>query len=426
MKRAFKRCMFTIIIIVLLANCYHFMFNYRVQMRVDFNSGEAESRILRLGKEKHVIQRANVLPFARKRISWDSDWHVVRERPIYDVFERCKLTVGSVVYRSMIQLSYLASMMTFEEAQAYSEEFLRVLNEHGDISAMMLERQLSLSDEYLSLYLPPSEGRGLMRKRDSIRALQHAEGGEMHRVATDHGVPEQGQEWISPTTGMAFAWIAQMNMWVGVHEVTNAEYRIKETGHDSGDYAGRTLDDDRQPVVYIHFDDGNAYAAWMTMQDRASGWLPEGYHYRIPTGGEWMTFAQCGDRREYPWGNNWPPVSGQAGNYHGQEGAGSSARGMMVAGYKDSFPVAAPVDALWANPWGLKGVGGNVWEMTSKTPGGGFDAWRGASWGSFAQRTLSCESRIEFFDAMRFCYKGFRLVLESPESVNRVLEGDKE
>lgn len=217
--------------------------------------------------------------------------------------------------------------------------------------------------------------------------------------------PVAGQNWRSPSTGMEFVWIEQMGLWVGKFEVTNGEYRQKEPGHDSRQFRGHSLNHDRQPVVFVNFDDAKAYAAWLTEQDRRAGWLPEGYRYRLPTGDEWTTFAQVGDGREYPWGDG-PLTSGQAGNYHGEEGARSWSR---ITGYNDGFPVTAKVDELWENPWGLSGVGGNVWEVTTIIPGGDFDAWRGASWANF--RHVHISYRYGYVPSTRHSNFGFRLLL---------------
>jgi len=223
--------------------------------------------------------------------------------------------------------------------------------------------------------------------------------------------PVNGANWTSPETGMEFVWIPQMKIWVGKYEVTNGEYRRKEPGHDSSSYEGHSLNHDRQPAVYVNFDDAQAYAKWLTERDRAAEHIPSGYEYRLPTRDEWMTFVQCGDGREYPWGNEWPPPSGRAGNYHGQEGVGS---GGKISGYRDDFPVTCKVEQSWVNPWGLYGVGGNVWECTTVTPNGAFDAWRGASGLSNGQGDLRCSSRNAYFASFRFNFSGFRLVLSRP------------
>ena len=218
--------------------------------------------------------------------------------------------------------------------------------------------------------------------------------------------PVEGQDWTSPATGMEFVWIDELEMWVGKYEVTNAEYRSKEQDHDSGEFLGHSLDGDRQPVVRVNFSDAKSYAQWLTRQDED---VLDGARYRLPSEDEWTTFAQCGDGRKYPWGNQWPPRSGQAGNYHGQEGAGTWGK---ISGYNDGFPVTAPVDKLWRNPWGLYGVGGNVWEACAKdSSGGSFGAWRGASWYYDYQDYLRVSTRSVRVGSRRRYRYGFRLVL---------------
>ncbi len=193
------------------------------------------------------------------------------------------------------------------------------------------------------------------------------------------GGPVEGQDWVSPATGMEFVWISAMDMWVGKYEVTNREYRMKAPEHDSGAYDGHTLDGERQPVVYVDFDDGKAYAAWMTEKDGMV--LPSGYRYRLPLVDEWVYFARCGDERRYPWGVDWPPESGRAGNYADETARESGILSHGITGYRDGHSVTAPVDELWANPWGLHGVGGNVWEACASSPDGGrLGSWMGSSW----------------------------------------------
>ena len=221
--------------------------------------------------------------------------------------------------------------------------------------------------------------------------------------------PVNGESWTSPTTGMEFVWIKALNMWVGKYEVTNGEYRKKESGHSSKEYKGHSLNGERQPVVYVNFDDAKAYAEWLTKRDRESGSLPAGYRYRVPSDDEFMTFVQCGDGREYPWGNNWPPRSGQAGNYDDETTFDSS---RVDRGYRDGHLVACDVADSWGNPWGLYGVGGNVWECCAKSKSGSaFGAWRGASWNDLSQGILRCSFRSVSYGSIRVYYYGFRLVL---------------
>jgi serine/threonine protein kinase len=228
--------------------------------------------------------------------------------------------------------------------------------------------------------------------------------------------PLAGRNWTSPTTGMEFLWIDALKRWVGKYEVTNGEYRKKEPWHNSKSYKNYSLNGDRQPVVYVNFDDAKAYADWQTRQDRA---VLGGERYRLPSEEEWLTYAQCGDGREYPWGNEWPPPSGQAGNYAGEEtvsGRLNKLFGGRISGYNDGFPVTAPVDKLWANPWCLHGVGGNVWEACAKdSTGQAFGTWRGASWYDHTQDALRCSRlpRLRGLGSRRYG-DGFRLVLAHP------------
>ena len=221
----------------------------------------------------------------------------------------------------------------------------------------------------------------------------------------EQSVLAAGADWISPSTGMEFVWIQTLGLWVGKYEVTNEEYRKKEPEHDSGSsYFNRfaRLDGARQPAVKIEFDDAREYAVWLTERDRA--YLNAG-RYRLPTETEWEVFARCGDEREFPWGDDWPPPSGQSGNYYDR-----------IPGYTSGFRGTAPVDELWENPWGLFGVGGNAWEpcATDET-GEKFSAWRGASWMFDDRKALRVDCRDIRGGSGASSDRGFRLVL-SPSS----------
>jgi hypothetical protein len=207
----------------------------------------------------------------------------------------------------------------------------------------------------------------------------------------------------SSATGMEFVWIPAIKIWVGKYEVTNGEYRKMMKTHDSKVHKELSLNGDRQPVVYVSFDDARAYAAWLTEQDK-----PQlgGMRYRLISESEWLTVAQCGDGREYPWGNTMPP---KYGNYLDSEGTGASSR---ISAYTDGYKVTCDVDKSGRNDWGLYGVGGNVWECcASDSSCSSFGAWRGASWDDIGLGYLRCASRLDFGGSNRFSYFGFRLVL---------------
>ncbi|MBT4814681.1 MAG: SUMF1/EgtB/PvdO family nonheme iron enzyme [Lentisphaerae bacterium] len=220
--------------------------------------------------------------------------------------------------------------------------------------------------------------------------------------------PRRGKGWTSPATGMEFVWTEALNCWVGKYEVTNSEYRVKEQAHASKAYRGHNLDDGRRPVAYVTWRAAQAYPRWLTDREHKTGKLPNELQYRLPTGKEWMTFAQCDDGRKYPWGRRWPPKRGRAGNYRDDK---TPLGGIGIEDYQDGHVASCPVEVSWENPWGLYGVGGNVWECTTKAPLGPFDAWRGGSWSSGDQEWLQCSARFTDSAPSQLYNTGLRLVL---------------
>jgi len=182
--------------------------------------------------------------------------------------------------------------------------------------------------------------------------------------------------------GMVFISVPGTEVLFGKYEVTNAEYRKFKHDHNSGEYGGHTLDGDRQPVVGVSWDDAKAFCKWLTEQERRSGGVGPGQEYRLPHDLEWSVAVGLNEPRTgtpkekdeksknaYPWGREWPPPHG-AGNYE-------------VDGYRDAFPVTAPVGSFAANGLGIHDLGGNVWEWCEDwyDPGAQkYRVLRGASW----------------------------------------------
>ena len=227
--------------------------------------------------------------------------------------------------------------------------------------------------------------------------------------------PVEGRNWTIPGLGMEFVWLPSMKCWVGKHEVTNAEYRAFRPKHDSREYAGHSLNGDRQPVVEVSYVDAVAFGECLTERGRKVGRLPAGYGYRLPDGQEWTAFAQCGDGRRYPWGNEWPP---KYGNY---SGASSASAYDKINGYDDGFATTCHVGKSGENEWGLYGVRGNVWEWTRELCGPSHPAGkerrvlRGAAWYYELRVVLQCNIRYPQSPTDRFAGGGFRLLLSRRE-----------
>jgi formylglycine-generating enzyme required for sulfatase activity len=161
--------------------------------------------------------------------------------------------------------------------------------------------------------------------------------------------------------------------YMGVTEVTNADFRSFKTDHASGFIGKRSFDLDAQPVVQVTWNDAAAYCNWLSERDG----LPPAYEqgggkyvlkkpvttgYRLPTEAEWEYAARYvapGKMRRFPWGDTLPIVP-NVGNIAGEETKGTIEGGLE--GYRDEYPVVAPVGKFEPTPLGLHDMGGNVSE----------------------------------------------------------------
>jgi formylglycine-generating enzyme required for sulfatase activity len=165
----------------------------------------------------------------------------------------------------------------------------------------------------------------------------------------------------------------ERRFYVGLREVTNAEFRRFRPEHRSGFILQTTLDLDRQPVVNVGWQDAAAFCNWLSGQEglvpayenkggRLVPVVPATNGYRLPTEAEWEWAARgLGGMRKYPWGDSLPVPPG-AGNF-----ADRSAQALVsltIPDFDDGFPATAPVGSFAAGPAGLHDLGGNVAEWT--------------------------------------------------------------
>lgn len=165
----------------------------------------------------------------------------------------------------------------------------------------------------------------------------------------------------------------QRPFYLGVHEVTNAQYRRFQRGHSSSHAGGKTLDLAAQPVVRVSWTEAARFCNWLSReaglkpfyQERGGGIAgvdAAATGYRLPTEAEWEWAARSepgGGRRTFPWGEAFPPPAASE-NIAGAEAAD------LVAGHlaavDDGFAVSAPAGSFPANARGLADLGGNVAE----------------------------------------------------------------
>jgi formylglycine-generating enzyme required for sulfatase activity len=143
--------------------------------------------------------------------------------------------------------------------------------------------------------------------------------------------------------------------------------------HNSGEFAGRSLNGDQQPVVNVSSEDAARFLNWLSIRDglqpvyeeRDGTYVrarPLRSGYRLATEAEWAWAARFAEREAalvYPWGAELPPPD-RSGNF-ADVSAANVLRTTLVT-YNDGFEVTAPVGSFPPDALGLYDMGGNVAE----------------------------------------------------------------
>ena len=253
----------------------------------------------------------------------------------------------------------------------------------------------------------------------------------------------QKELWVEPVTGMEFVWIPEgrflmgspeteegrydnespqhevsiNGFWLAKTPVTNAQYRLWKTDHDSQEYQGHSLNGDEQPVVYVSWEDAKAFMTWLNEQHGGT------FEFRLPSEAEWEYACRAGTTTARFWGDD----PHQAGDYANVSDL-TKKEALWFSGShhcETGFVVTSPVGSFQPNAFGLYDMLGNVLEWCEdpwhgnytdapsdggvwEERGGPLRVLRGGSWFHFPG-DVRCAFRSHYSPQSRHYSIGFRL-----------------
>ncbi|MCL5406383.1 MAG: SUMF1/EgtB/PvdO family nonheme iron enzyme [Deltaproteobacteria bacterium] len=186
------------------------------------------------------------------------------------------------------------------------------------------------------------------------------------------------QTWKEPVTGLEFVWIPPGcflmgspqgekgrsedegpvhqvcvdGFWMSRTDVTNAQFRLFQKDHNSGQYHGYSLNGNDQPAVEVSWHDANNFCQWLTGQNGGQ------YHFRLPTEAEWEYASRAGTETSRYWGDDSAKacVHENVADYTAQRLLGLKS----IHQCDDGYATTAPVGSFRPNPFGLYDMLGNV------------------------------------------------------------------
>jgi formylglycine-generating enzyme required for sulfatase activity len=212
-------------------------------------------------------------------------------------------------------------------------------------------------------------------------------------------------------------------LWIAKHEVTNRQFRLYQDGHISKHYKGYSLNGDEQPAVYVSWNQAQAFAQWLAVQNVT------GKTFRLPTEAEWEYVCRAGTESARFWGDDSDEAC-RYGNVYDRTAKRGDTVSVVNHDCDDDFVVTAPVGSFDPNPYGIYDMLGNVWEWVEDDyhkegykahsfedplyKSGNPDAnkaRRGGAW-SDAPASVRCANRGNRSPNRKNNKIGFRLVME--------------
>ena len=169
--------------------------------------------------------------------------------------------------------------------------------------------------------------------------------------------------------------------WIASTEISNEQFRRFDATHDSGYYqkrhasaddVGLTLNDPRQPVVRVSWEQAMAYCRWLTERT--------GLEFTLPTEAQWEWACRAGSAGPFYYGAldadfaQWANLADQSfatGNNGIDRQSTGGVEHLVLEGatlserrFNDQFRVTAPVGSFQPNAWGLFDMHGNAAEWT--------------------------------------------------------------
>ena len=204
--------------------------------------------------------------------------------------------------------------------------------------------------------------------------------------------------------------------WIGVCEVSNAQYAQFNPRHDSRyiDRAGKDHKDrgfpanlPEQPVIRVSQDEANAFCQWLSEKTGAV--------VALPTEAQWEWACRAGSDTAMWFGEADSDFSKFANL---ADVSGSKLRTTpfpTVVEINDGQQIPALVGSYEANAWGLYDAHGNVSEWTRSRDGERVVV-RGGSWRDRPARSTSA-FRLTYERYQRVFNVGFRVVIEEKDAV---------